>query len=51
MEQCCECNKWQYSDRIAQKYGEGTGLCIEDKEPKGCNRTACLLFEENNQTE
>lgn len=47
-EECYMCNHWQYDERVAKKYGEGTGLCSEDKEPKGCNRKSCLLFDKNN---
>lgn len=43
--ECYMCDKWKYDERIANKYGEGTGLCIEYNEPKGCNRTACCLFD------
>lgn len=41
---CYQCKHWKYNDWIEIKYGEGTGLCND--EPKGCNRQACLLFEE-----
>lgn len=45
MEECYQCVKWEYNDKIERKYGEGTGLCNADREPKGCNRRACVLFE------
>lgn len=41
---CSHCQKWQYNDRIERKYGMGTGICKMDKEPKGCDRKACILF-------
>lgn len=44
---CCQCRKWKYNIGIEHKYGEGTGICGVDGEAKGCNRRACLLFEEN----
>lgn len=43
---CSQCQKWQYNDHIERKYGMGTGICEADKEPKGCDRKSCLLFEE-----
>lgn len=46
-EQCYQCTNWEYNDRIEKKYGEGTGLCTEDRQPKGCNKSACLLFNQN----
>ena len=44
MSECCQCEKWKYDERIERKYGDGTGLCNIDKEPKGCDRKSCMLF-------
>lgn len=43
---CYQCKRWKYNISIERKYGEGTGICGADGEAKGCNRRACLLFEE-----
>ena len=44
---CSQCAKWQYNESIERRYGMGTGLCEEDKEPKGCDRTGCLMFQKS----
>lgn len=49
--ECYQCSKWQYNEGIEHIYGQGTGLCNEDKQPKGCNRKNCLLFDENKAME
>lgn len=49
--QCYKCEGWQYNERIERTYGMGTGLCAIDREPKGCNRKACLLFREKENRE
>ena len=46
MNECCKCKKWMYNKVIEKRYGEGTGVCTADREPKGCNRRGCILFEE-----
>lgn len=47
--ECYQCNYWQYTDSIVRKYGEGTGYCDKINEPTGCNRKACLIFEKNTE--
>lgn len=48
---CSQCAKWQYNESIERRYGMGTGLCEEDREPKGCDRTGCLIFQKREAKE
>ena len=43
---CSMCAYWQYNEHIEQKYGMGSGVCKRDSEIKGCDRKACMLYEE-----
>ena len=43
---CGQCTHWMYNELIEHKYGMGTGKCRMDGEAKGCDRRACLLFQE-----
>ena len=44
--ECYECGNWQYNERTERIYGQGTGVCELDKQPKGCNRKSCMLFKD-----
>ena len=47
---CSMCACWQYNERIEQNHGMGSGICKRDSEVKGCDRKACLLYEERKKT-
>lgn len=47
---CSMCAYWQYNECIEQKHGMGSGICKCDNEVKGCNRKACLLYEERKKS-
>lgn len=44
---CSTCTHWNYNKYIEEKYGMGVGICTLDGRDVFCDRSNCIMHEEN----